>query len=434
MKKVSNIIQFVFVVLFAVCAMGNGLHYSSILFLLAAVLLLPIKFIRATLEKAKLKTWLIIVLAVIIFIVGLLLSPLNEVDSNSDSITETTESINEASNFLSTDNPSTNNPSTDNPSTDNPSTDNPSTDNPSTDNPSTDNPSTDNPSTDNPPTDTPSTDSSTGVGTNPSIPVDPSKISEYSGTPYVVVNNNIPSFSATELTTLAYESYSSLDSLGRCGAAIASCGTEIMPSEDEERGSISSITPSGWIQAQYDCVSGTWLYNRSHLIGWQLSAENANAKNLITGTKYLNVEGMLPFENLVADYIKETGNHVAYRVTPIFEGNNLLCSGVQMEAYSIEDDGEGICFNVYCYNVQPGVTIDYATGASMLENSSSDNNENDDNESSGTTYILNTNSKKFHYPTCSSAEAISEKNRGEYTGDREDLIAQGYSPCGRCDP
>ena len=194
--------------------------------------------------------------------------------------------------------------------------------------------------------------------------VTPSSIPAYSGKAYVVINNNQPSFNESELKTTGYETYSGLDSLGRCGMAIASVGKDTMPKENEERGSISSIKPSGWQQATYDNISGKYLYNRCHLIGWQLSAENANRGNLITGTKYLNVEGMLPFENMVADYIKETGNHVAYRIVPIYEGNNLLASGVQMEAYSIEDEGEGICFNVYCYNVQPGITIDYATGKS----------------------------------------------------------------------
>ncbi len=189
-------------------------------------------------------------------------------------------------------------------------------------------------------------------------------IPAYSDKAYVALNNNVPSFSADELTTTAYERYSALDSLGRCGVAIASCGKEIMPKDNEKRGDIGGITPSGWVQAKYDTVSGGYLYNRSHLIGWQLSAENANKQNLITGTRYMNTEGMLPFENMVADYILETGNHVAYRITPIYEGNDLLASGVQMEAYSIEDDGEGICFNVYVYNVQPGIVIDYATGAS----------------------------------------------------------------------
>lgn len=204
-------------------------------------------------------------------------------------------------------------------------------------------------------------------GTKPSAPA---AIPAYSGSPYVVLNDNIPSFSKTELTTTAYERYSELDSLGRCGTALASCGKEIMPADGEGRGSISSIKPSGWVQATYDSVDGKYLYNRSHLIGWQLSAENANKKNLITGTRYMNTKGMLPFENMIADYIHETGNHVAYRVTPIYKGNDLLPSGVQLEAYSIEDGGEGVCFNVYVYNVQPGIVIDYATGASHLEDSS----------------------------------------------------------------
>lgn len=206
--------------------------------------------------------------------------------------------------------------------------------------------------------------SSSGVTSLNNIPA-------YSGSPYVVINNNTPVFSAAELTTVGYESYSNLDSLGRVGTALASLGKETMPKDGEERGSISSIYPTGWKQAKYDNVSGKYLYNRCHLIGWQLSAENANKKNLMSGTKYFNVSGMLPFENMVADYIKETGNHVAYRVTPVFKGNNLLASGVQIEAYSVEDDGDGICFNVYCYNVQPGITIDYSDGSSALSSTSS---------------------------------------------------------------
>ena len=196
---------------------------------------------------------------------------------------------------------------------------------------------------------------------------EPSSIPSYTGSPFVVLQDNKPAFTASEITATAFESYSDLDALGRCGTAFASCGKEIMPKEGEERGSISSIKPSGWVQAQYDSVSGKYLYNRCHLIGWQLSAENANKKNLITGTKYFNVEGMLHFENMIADYIKETGNHVMYRVTPIYQGNNLVASGVRLEAYSVEDSGEGICFHVYCYNVQPGIRINYATGESALE-------------------------------------------------------------------
>lgn len=218
------------------------------------------------------------------------------------------------------------------------------------------------------------TDSSSAtalVGSGTYIAVVPSEIPAYSDSVYIAINDNVPNFSASELTTVAYETYSDLDRLGRCGMAIASCGKEIMPKEGEKRGSISEIKPSGWVQTQYDVVSGKYLYNRCHLIGWQLSAENANKGNLITGTRYMNTEGMLPFENMIADYINETDNHVAYRVTPIYDGNDLLASGVQLEAYSIEDGGEGVCFNVYVYNVQPGVTIDYATGKSFL-NSSSD--------------------------------------------------------------
>lgn len=205
------------------------------------------------------------------------------------------------------------------------------------------------------------------VGTGTATPVDADGLPAFSGQPYVTVNNNTPNFSSSELTTVGYEKYGNFDSLGRCTAAVASCGKEIMPKQDEKRGSISDIKPTGWIQAKYDNISGKYLYNRCHLIGWQLSAENANRQNLITGTKYMNVSGMLPFENMVADYIKETGNHVAYRITPIFEGNNLLASGVQMEAYSVEDNGKGICFNVYCFNVQPDITINYTDGSSSLE-------------------------------------------------------------------
>ena len=196
-----------------------------------------------------------------------------------------------------------------------------------------------------------------------------SDIPAFSGNPYVVINNNKPSFTQAELTTTAYEKYSALDSLGRCGVAIASCGKEIMPKQNEERGSISSIKPSGWNQAKYDGISGGYLWNRCHLIGWQLSAENANRQNLITGTRYMNINGMLPFENMVADYIKETNNHVAYRVTPIYKGNNLVCSGVQLEAYSIEDNGKEVCFNVFCFNVQPDITINYADGSSYKNGS-----------------------------------------------------------------
>ena len=185
-------------------------------------------------------------------------------------------------------------------------------------------------------------------------------IPAYSGEAYVAVNGNQPFFTEADYTTLSYETYSPLDSLGRCGAAEANVGQDLMPTE--KRGNIGSVKPTGWHTSKLDFVDGHNLYNRSHLIGYQLAAENANKQNLITGTRYLNVTGMLPFENMVADYVKETDNHVLYRVTPIFDGTDLVARGVLMEAWSVEDNGEGICFNVYCYNVQPGVEIDYATG------------------------------------------------------------------------
>lgn len=276
----------------------------------------------------------------------------------------------------------------------------------------------------------------TSVGTGIAKAVDPSTLPAYSGTAYTVVNGNQPNFSAAELTTKGYEKYSSLDSLGRCGAALASCGTEIMPGANEERGSISSVKPTGWVQAKYSGISGGYLWNRCHLIGWQLSAENANKQNLITGTRYMNIDGMLPFENMVADYIKETGNHVAYRITPIFEGNNLVCSGVQMEAYSIEDEGDGICFNVYCYNVQPGITINYATGESSgpssetTETQSSttgqNSSSNDSQTSSSEMVWIPKSGKKYH----SNSGCSNMKNPSQVT--KEEAEDQGYEPCKKC--
>jgi len=260
--------------------------------------------------------------------------------------------------------------------------------------------------------------------------LDLSSVPPYSDSPFAVVCDNLPFFSADDITSTAFESYSDLDALGRCGAALASCGKEIMPKEGEERGSISAIRPSGWVQAQYDIVSGKYLYNRCHLIGWQLSAENANKKNLITGTKYINVEGMLPFENMVADYIKETGNHVMYRITPHYQGDDLVASGVQMEAYSVEDGGDGICFNVFCYNVQPGIKIDYATGKSTLLSTAPATATKTQEQT--LSLILNTNTKKAHRTTCASAKKISEKNRREYTGTTASVEAMGYSLCKNC--
>ncbi len=254
----------------------------------------------------------------------------------------------------------------------------------------------------------------------------------YSSSPYVAVNGNVPYFTQSDYTTVSFETYSELDALGRCGVAYANVGTDLMPTES--RGSIGQVKPSGWHTVKYDNVDGKYLYNRCHLIGYQLTAENANEKNLITGTRYLNVEGMLPFENMVADYVKETENHVFYRVTPIFEGSNLLASGVLMEAWSVEDGGEGVCFNVYCYNVQPGIAIDYLTGESWLSGTESETIAAATESAEGNYYILNTSSMKFHYADCSGAAKMNAANRQEYTGSREDLISMGYSPCGTCKP
>lgn len=335
----------------------------------------------------------------------------------------------------------------------------------------------------------------------------------YSGEAYVELNDNVPSFSKKDMTSKSFEKYSELDDLGRCGAAYANVCKETMPTE--ERGNIGMIKPSGWQTVKYDNVDGRYLYNRCHLIGYQLTAENANEKNLITGTRYLNIEGMLPFENMVADYIDETDNHVLYRVTPIFKGDNLLASGVQMEAYSVEDKGKGVSFNVYCYNVQPGITIDYTNGDSKLSDGTiasitlnytkyalevgqsktlvavtspesavksvtwySSNNKiatvskngkvtavkagtvtitaKTSNELKATckvtvkekydttvingsangniTYVLNTNTKKFHLPSCSSVKDIKDKNKQEVTCSRDEVIDMGYVPCKRCNP
>lgn len=335
----------------------------------------------------------------------------------------------------------------------------------------------------------------------------------YSGEAYVELNDNVPSFSKKDMTSKAFEKYSELDDLGRCGVAYANVCRETMPTE--ERGNIGMIKPSGWQTVKYDNVDGKYLYNRCHLIGYQLTAENANEKNLITGTRYLNIEGMLPFENMVADYIDETENHVLYRVTPIFKDDNLLASGVQMEAYSVEDKGKGVSFNVYCYNVQPGIEINYSDGTSRLADGtiasitlnyskyaltvgqsktlvastspesaaknvtwySSDSkvatvNKNgkvtavkagtvtitaktsnglkatckvtvkakldttvtNSTSAGNVTYVLNTNTKKFHLPNCSSVRDMKDKNKKEVSCSRDEVIDMGYVPCKRCEP
>ena len=251
----------------------------------------------------------------------------------------------------------------------------------------------------------------------------------YSTDAYVVINDNIPEFTQEDYTTEAYEYYSDLDMLGRCGYAMACVGKDTMPTE--ERGSISQVKPSGWVQAQYDFVDGESLYNRCHLIGFQLTGENANDRNLITGTRYMNVEGMLPFENMIADYVQETENHVISRVTPVFDGDDLVARGVQLEAKSVEDAGEGICFHVYVYNVQPGVEIDYSTGESRLSGNVRLPQESTVGEQ---VYILNRKARKFHRDDCGQAEEIAENNRDIYTGLREELLSMGYSAAGCCNP
>lgn len=267
-----------------------------------------------------------------------------------------------------------------------------------------------------------------GTGSPEQSSFDLSQVPAYSGEPYVVVNNNIPFFKDSDLTTEAFEKYSDLDSLGRCGAAYANVCQEIMPTE--KRGAIGMVKPTGWQTVKYDWVDGKYLYNRCHLIGYQLSGENANEKNLITGTRYLNVDGMLPFENLVADYVHETDHHVLYRVTPVFENSDLVASGVLMEAQSVEDDD--VLFCVYCYNVQPNVTIDYATGES---HASEDTNIQETSQSTGEqTYIVNENTKKFHLPSCSSVKDMNSGNKREFTGDRQELLDEGYSACKTCHP
>lgn len=197
---------------------------------------------------------------------------------------------------------------------------------------------------------------------------------------------------------------------------------------NEKRESISRVKPSGWHSVKYDCVDGGNLYNRCHLIGFQLTGENANERNLITGTRFMNTEGMLPFENMTADFIKETDMHVMYRVTPVFDGNDLVARGVRMEAISVEDSGAGICFDVFVYNCQPGIEINYSDGESREIASDSDTADEE------ISYIINLSSRRFHIPSCASAADIAQSNRMEYSGGRQELIDQGYVPCGRCKP
>ena len=255
--------------------------------------------------------------------------------------------------------------------------------------------------------------------------IDLDAIPVWDGEPWLIVDDNTPGFTEADLTTEAFERYSALDMLGRCGSAYACVSQALLA--DENRGSLASVSPTGWVNREYDFIDGKYLYNRCHLLGFQLTGNDASKRNLITGTRYLNIQGMLPYENQVADHVKENGHHVLYRVTPRFRENELVCRGVQMEAYCVEcGNDDPFMFHVFCYNVQPGVLIDYETGESEFSEIGLNSEKK--------TYILNTASKKFHDPKCANAESISDKNREKIKCTREELIYRGYEPCGICKP
>ncbi len=250
-----------------------------------------------------------------------------------------------------------------------------------------------------------------------------SEIPPYENSPYVVLEDNMPAFSEADMSTESFETYSDLDRLGRCGVAFANVGSDLMPTE--KRGSIGMVKPSGWQLAKYDIVDGKYLYNRCHLLGYQLTGENANEQNLITGTRYMNVDGMLPFEDMVADYVKETGGHVLYRVTPIYDGNDLVARGVQMEGYSVEDDGEGVCFNVFVYNVQPGIEIDYSNGNNRLDLNNAA--AQDDEEEKIVEEIRgNKRSKIYHCPGQRAYEEMEDSKNLIIFDSEEEAIEAGY--------
>lgn len=269
-------------------------------------------------------------------------------------------------------------------------------------------------------------------------------IPTYSGIEVVQINNNIPDFRSADISTDDYVQFSELDILGRCGVAEGCIGPALLATE--ERGSIGMIKPSGWHTVKYDFIDGKYLYNRCHLIAYELCGVNNDERNLITGTRYFNIDGMLNIENQVCRYIRTSGNHVWYRVTPWYDGNNLVSNGVQIEACSAEDNGDGICLNVFCFNIQPGVVIDYLSGESYAEtpSDSQPNREITRNvvepeteiftPSDGVTYVLNTNTMRFHLPNCQSVQEMKASNRKEFFGAREELTENGYVPCGRCNP
>lgn len=283
---------------------------------------------------------------------------------------------------------------------------------------------------------------------------DYSQVPAFDGTASVQMNGNVPYFIADDIQYAkdnpGYEHYGEQDRLARCTVASASVGKETMPAEGEERGEIGQIKPTGWHTVKYESVSGKYLYNRCHLIGWQLTDENSNINNLITGTRFMNVDGMLKYEDDVAAYVKSTGNHVLYRVTPVFLDDDLVARGVLMEARSVEDEGAGLQFCVWAYNAQPGITIDYVDGNSeetplLPAAGESSASESEGSSNAGSTasdaspaqvksYVLNTNTKKFHVPGCSSVNKMKAANRQDVESTRSDLIAQGYEPCQKCNP
>ena len=467
-KKAKNIIAWCFSIFCILSIFTLGPSLGTVLLLICGILALPIKPIKALWEKyvPKKAGWLKVISLCLAFFIGCAITPTStegELPPDNPGI-ETTDSgiSSETDNLLPSE--------TDKPSPETASTSAETTGQTNIE---------DNVTSTAIPADTKAPETQVSVLPETPKSFDYNTIPTFDEkNPYCIVNNNIPYFTPSQYNTTAYESYSKRDSLNRCGTAIAIIGTELMPST--ERGSIGMVKPSGWQTVKYDCVDGNYLYNRCHLIGYQLTGENSNEDNLITGTRFMNNEGMLPFENMVADYIKETNNHVIYRVTPIFINNELLARGVLMEAYSIEDNGAGICFNVFCYNAQPKIEINYSNGESKLIENAIETlapetqppstsplspettpklpetdepkpietepilTEAPETEAptpeipAGTSYVVNINpnstSKKFHYPDCGSVKQMAEKNKWFYTGTADELIALGYTPCKNCNP
>ncbi len=413
-NKTITVIRWIGAVTFAlmaIYALSERAFLAAPLFLIGGLAITPLEFVNKLRSKLKFNKAITIALAVVLLFAGSLLTPTGDSADINDS--KPTHSLStENSSKKASSNDSSNKKSKSNSSKN------------------------------------ASKASVSSVGNGKATPVSETGIPSYSGQAYAVINNNIPNFAPSELSEKGYEKYSDLDSKGRVGVALASLGKETMPSAGEDRGSISNVYPTGWKQAKYDNISGKYLYNRCHLIGWQLSAENANKRNLMTGTKYFNVSGMLPFENMVADYIKETNHHVAYRVTPIFEGDNLLASGVQIEAYSVEDSGKGICFNVYCFNIQPEININYADGSSSQASStppatttpavtpSQASSQNESSKNSVTVPQAETGENLVWIPIAGGTKYHTKSScsnmKDPIQVSEETAKANGYEPCKRC--